>query len=299
MELAPIILFTYKRLDTLRQTIKALADNTLAADSLLYIYSDGGGNPGDQQKITELRSYLRTIAGFKEVIIRESPINKGLAKSIITGVTEVIAQHGTAIVLEDDLLTSKNFLEFMNKSLHFYRDDNRILSISGFSFPMRRYAEYGYDVYFTMRASSWGWATWSNRWQNIDWQVSDFADFAKDRQQQRAFNRMGSDLTHMLTRQMNNKINSWAIRFVYHQFRQNMYTVFPLVSKIKNIGWDNNATNTSQRFNRFDTTLDSENKNTFRFKPDPDLNPVLVNQFKRPFGLFQRGLYKILNSFSK
>ena len=118
--LSPIVLFTYKRLDTLKQTITALIANPLALQSDLIIYSDGAKNEKDQIIIEEIRSYLKTITGFKSVRIIASKTNKGLATSIIQGVSEVLAEYHKAIVLEDDLITSTNFLDFMNAGLQEY-----------------------------------------------------------------------------------------------------------------------------------------------------------------------------------
>ena len=155
-----ICLFTYNRAFETRQTIEALKLNFLAPFSQLFIFSDGPKNESDAEKVGEVRNYIRSIDGFKTVEIIESTINKGLANSIIEGVTQIIDKYEKVIVLEDDLVTTPNFLDFMNQALCFYNGKNNIFSISGFTMDLPSLAACKQDFYFSQRVSSWGWATW-------------------------------------------------------------------------------------------------------------------------------------------
>ncbi len=119
---APILLFTYKRLDVLKRTVTALQQNVLANGSNLFIFSDAAKTTEDEQLVSKVRHFIQTINGFKRIDIFEASLNKGLANSIMSGVTQIINVYGNVIVLEDDLLTSPNFLLFMNLSLHFYQN---------------------------------------------------------------------------------------------------------------------------------------------------------------------------------
>jgi hypothetical protein len=295
----PVIIFCYKRLDCLKLTVEHLRANNLASVTDLYIYSDGPKTAADEDAVLSVRKFLRKVEGFRSVKLMESSVNRGLAASIIGGVSEVLNSHEAAIVLEDDLLTSTNFLDFMNQALEFYRADKRVFSVAGYSSPIRFSGEYTYDNYFTMRGSSWGWATWRDRWSEVDWQVSDYADFVRDNSATRAFNRMGSDMTHMLARQMEGKINSWAIRWTYHQFRKGQFTVFPAQSKVKNVGFGGSASNTEAVHNsRFATELDNSGKTRFAFDPDPRLDRSVISQFVKPYTLFTRIKYKVLGALA-
>src|SRR5690242_14206934 len=102
---SPIALFVYNRPDHTRQTIEALRKNTLAPESDLYVCSDGP-KPNAVDAVNATRAHLRTISGFKSVSIHENETNKGLANSIISGVSRVLETHDTIIVVEDDLVTS-------------------------------------------------------------------------------------------------------------------------------------------------------------------------------------------------
>lgn len=290
--MVPIALFTYKRVDTLTKTITALLQNYLASQTELYIYSDGPKDDIDVSKVNEVRNYIKKINGFKNIIIKENKENLGLANSVIYGVTEVINRHGKVIVVEDDLITSPNFLDFMNQSLSFYQNDKEIISISGFtldlpSLPIKN------DNYFGYRASSWGWGTWKSQWDKIDWGVSDYKQFINSIALQRKFNRGGSDMTKMLKFHHQGRIDSWAIRFCFHQFKYDMKTVFPSVSKVQNIGFSKEASHTTNVSKRFNTVLDDGKKRIFHFKQFEKMDEQLVKQFRDKFSIRARLIDKI------
>ena len=294
--LAPVVLFTYKRLDTLKLTVEALQKNYLAKASDLIIYSDGAKNEKDNIAVQNVRDYLKTITGFKSITVHESPINKGLATSIINGVTEVLQNYETVTVLEDDLVSSRNFLNYMNEALNFYKSERRVFSIAGFSIPIK--TNKPGDAYFTVRSSSWGWATWKNRWEDIDWQAKDYPSFKGDSKLRSAFNKMGSDMSQMLDRQMSGKLNSWAIRWCYHQFKHNIYSVHPIISKIDNVGFgSSDASNTKEKFNRFATKLDSGTEVKFRFSTEIKLDSKIIKRFTKPFSIINRIKYKLIHLF--
>jgi hypothetical protein len=275
--------------------VEALQKNYLAADSDLYIFSDAAKGEKDKKSVDEVRNYIQSVNGFKSIIIFECVLNKGLANSIIEGVTEILKIHETVIVLEDDLISSPNFLNYMNQALDFYKDRGKVFSIAGYSLPIHN-DESKLDVYFTSRSSSWGWATWKDRWSTIDWEVKDYPAFKKNNSIRRSFNKMGSDMSQMLDRQMKGKINSWAIRWCYHQFKYDLHSVHPFVSKIENIGFNSpDASNTKEKFNRYQTQLDNGEKNDFRFSKNIYLEKKIIQQFTSPYSLKNRIKYKIIN----
>lgn len=297
--LSPVIIFCYNRLDNLKRTVENLQKNTQAGLTELYIFSDGPSKETDKEKVAAIRDYIPTISGFKELNTVNSQHNKGLAKSIIEGVTEVLKEHETVIVLEDDLLTSTNFLSYMNESLNFYKDNKKILSISGYSFRITFPQVYVYDNYFTKRSSSWGWGTWRNRWNAVDWEVKDYSEFVRDSAARKKFNLMGSDMAGMLDKQMKGKISSWAIRWCYHQFKTDTYTAFPSLSKVQNIGFGEAATHTSSiQKSRFATSLDNTATQAFKLNPFVSLNNSLIRQFVKRYSLITRLKYKALSLIS-
>src|SRR5215217_2103764 len=169
--LAPIVLFCYNRPAHLRQTLEYLQANALAVESELYIYSDGPKKESDHAAIAEIHTYLSDLKGFKKINITKSETNLGLASSVIKGVSEVISQYHKVIVLEDDMLTTPDFLNYMNEALNVYSSRSDIFSVTAYTPPISVPKNYKQDLYLAPRASSWGWGTWADKWQKADWNV--------------------------------------------------------------------------------------------------------------------------------
>ncbi len=299
MKVSPILLFTYLRLDTLTNTITALKKNALAKDSDLYIFSDGPKRKTDAHKVKEVRAFLRSIDGFKSISITESASNKGLANSIISGVSEVLTFSDTVIVLEDDLITTPNFLTYMNLSLDEYQNKSKVFSISGFSFDFGIESKSQEETYFLYRGWSWGWATWKDRWTDIDWEVSDYNTFKKSKRLKKQFRKGGSDVNRMLKRQMEGSLDSWAIRWFYHQFKVDGITLFPLYSKVYNDGFDTDATHTTGSNKRYLPLLDKKNSLNVQFPKRIEVDEKYQNLFLRRMGIKARVFSRLETLFIK
>ena len=294
--LAPVCLFTYNRLEETKKTVSALQRNNLAYKSELFIFSDGWKSEVGREKIHNIRAFLKTIRGFKKVTIFESPVNRGLAESIINGVTQIIDIYGRVIVLEDDLLTSPNFLDFMNQSLIEYENKNEIISISGHTLDFRIPKEYKSDVYFFGRAGSWGWATWKNKWDLIDWEIKDWNNFSKNKKLINEFKLNGNDLFSMLKDFLEKKNNSWAIRFCYNQFRLGKLTVYPCISKVDNIGFSDEATNCTG-YNRYKINFEPEKESNFNFTNNINTNSLIQKEIRVHYSLYSRIKSRVLTFY--
>lgn len=304
-ELAPIVLFVYNRLDHTRQTIEALKKNTLAKESQLFIYSDGAKDDTVSTKVQNLREYLKGIDGFNKVTIIERDRNWGLAPSIIDGVSSIIEQYGKVIVLEDDLITSKYFLEYMNDALEAYQSNDRVFSITGFSFHsdfMNFPSTYKDEVYLNIRPMSWSWATWKNRWGDVDWDVSDFKSFINDPNKVKEFNKGGTDLTRMLKNQMKGRLNSWYVRWTYHAYKKKMYTIYPRISYVNNIGHDSSGVHCVEDSKDIYSHHELNDNKTMVFNKNIGLNKEIVRSFNKGFNtnyvrILKRKMKKIFNKF--
>lgn len=243
-ELAPIIIFAYNRTDHLKKTIECLLKNEGAEESICYIFSDGPKDNQAETKINEVREYIRSIQynSFKKVVCVEAHENKGLAKSIIDGVSSVLNSYGRAIIVEDDVLTSKCFLKFMNEALDYYQNNNKVWSIGGYTVPLNLPSRYPHEVIATQRCSSYCWGTWKDRWDKIDWEITDYNQFRFNPLQRKKFNRFGNDRSLMLDDQKNGRVNSWAIRFDYNMWKNGMMNILPAQSLANNIGHDGSGT---------------------------------------------------------
>ena len=174
----------------------------------------------------------------RKITIIKRKKNFGLANSIIEGVTSIIKKYGKVIVLEDDLVTSKYFLTFLNDSLNVHINNKKIASITGYSFPINIPLNYKYDVYMFYRCMSWGWATWYDRWGKVDWNINEKNKFINNKNFINEFNRGGEDLYPMLKRQISGKVDSWAIRWCLSHYKTNTNCLYPIKSLVKNIGFD-------------------------------------------------------------
>tara|TARA_B110000503_G_scaffold118617_1_gene179696 strand:- start:2146 stop:3093 length:948 start_codon:yes stop_codon:yes gene_type:complete len=295
--LAPVCLFTYNRLEETKQTIEALQNNFLASDSKLFIFSDGPKNEDSMNKVEAVRNYIHSITGFKNVHVLESKKNKGLANSIIEGVTKIINEYGCAIVLEDDLITSPNFLDFMNKGLQFYYDDDRIQSINGFSLDLGNYSD-RYDTFSHMRTYSWGWATWGNRWSTHIFNKKAIKNMITP-ELLRDFNvECGSNMTQMLMRSLTNSNDSWYASWAFYHFIENKHSIYPYLSKIENIGYGVNATHCST-INVLKSNFDYVESRYFKFKIELDDSKQLSENFLKYFTLKYKILFRINLIFKK
>jgi hypothetical protein len=252
--LAPIVLFVYNRLQHTQETISSLQNNALAKHSDLFVFSDGYKDETGKQKVLDVRAYIASIKGFKSITIVNKEYNQGLSASVIAGVTEVLQRFDRVIVLEDDLVTSTDFLSHMNKALNAYQDHANIYSISGYTFPSPYLKELKDDVFLYPRPASWGWATWKNRWEQADWSMKDFKAFSQDKEAIRKFLRGGEDMYMMLLKQQNGLIQSWAIRWAYTHYKDHAYSVYLKKSKVRSIGTDNSGTNLPQT-TKYDTAV--------------------------------------------
>ena len=240
--LAPIILFVYNRPKHTEIVLNALKKNTLAAESTLYVFSDAAKKEKDFENVNKVREIISNISGFKEVVITEAETNIGCADSIISGITKVINEHGKAIIVEDDILTSPNFLEFMNEALDKYESDKRIYSVSGFV-PNEKMAEKCKDFLFlAYRNSSWGWGTWKDRWVEVDWDMLQWEKIKKDKNLWKKLQRGGEDTPYVLKLQMEGFIDAWDVRFYTDNVLKDKYTVFPTKTFVENIGLDGSGT---------------------------------------------------------
>ncbi len=240
--LAPIILFTFNRLDPVKQTISHLQKNDLSELSDLIIFSDGPRTEEERLKVLSVRSFLKTISGFKSITIKENVENKGLANNIISGVTEILNVHGKCIVLEDDLVTSPHFLKYMNESLELYKDSNNVASIHGYIYPIQGLP----DFFFLKGADCWGWATWKRSWDFFEVYGSKLLNKLDQSGLEKESNFDNSyQYSNILREQIKGHNNSWAIRWYYSCFLNNMLTLYPGKSYVQNIGFGYDATHCS------------------------------------------------------
>lgn len=236
--LAPIALFVYNRPQHTQTVIESLRRNSLAQQSDIVIYSDAPKSDRHRDAVNEVRSYLATIDGFRSIAIVERSSNLGVAKSISSGVTELIERHGRVIVLEDDLVTSPLFLDYMNSALDFYRDVERVMHVAAYMYPLADRHSLP-EAFFYRGASCWGWGTWERAWRKFSANAPQLSAEIRERDAVLEFNLGGAlKLTDLLERQISGELDSWNICWHANVFLNNGLCLHPRESFTTNIGLD-------------------------------------------------------------
>lgn len=241
---APILLFTYKRLHSLKRLIKSLKNNSGFYNHELFVFSDGPKNKKDKKQTDKVRNYIKSINGFKKkkIVLREK--NFGLALNITSGISEVLKKEKFAIFLEDDLVVSRNFLNYMNLNLSKYQNNRKVWHISGFNFNVKINSKE--TQFFTRVANCWGWATWSNRWKNFKKNPNEIIN-KWNKKKIKKFNFDGTyNFFSQIQRNENRTLNSWAIFWYSTIFNKQGLCINPIKSMTKNIGMGESATNTKK-----------------------------------------------------
>lgn len=244
---APIVLFVYNRPEHTLRTLEALARNDLAEDSTLYIYADGpkeGESMELNQPISDTREYARRTQWCKNVIIVEKESNDGLANSIINGVSEVVNRHGKVIVLEDDIVTSPGFLQYMNDALDMYADKEKVWHVSGYWYPVKGSNNLPKTFFFNA-ATCWGWGTWKEAWSNL---ITDPVELKKKVLEREDglyhFNIEGGySFFDQLQMNIDNVLNTWAVKWYGTIFINRAFSLHPNHSLTNNIGFDGSGIN--------------------------------------------------------
>jgi hypothetical protein len=238
--LAPIVLFVYNRPVHTQQCLQSLCENDLANQSELFIYADGpkeGASVEQLQKIIDVKKLIKEKKWCRKVHIYERDNNMGLANSIIEGVTDVVNKFGKVIVIEDDLILSKGFLKYMNEGLATYSDRDNVYSINAYM-PSIDNGGIAETVLLPL-TSSWGWATWKNKWDVFDYEMKQKNNILENKFLQSRFNLGDYNYVGML----NHGNNSWSIRWYYSVFKRNGLCVFPTQTLVWNIGFDGSGVN--------------------------------------------------------
>lgn len=245
MAAAPVIVFAYKRPQLLEATLRSLAANDLAAQSHLHIYCDGPkADAADQDlaAIQAVRTIARNASGFAGVRVVAAERNKGLARSVIDGVSEVLQQHDRAIVVEDDVALSPFFLRFMNDALERYATDEKVWSVGSWSY----FAEPGThaDNFFVRFPDSIAWGTWRRSWQHFEQDGRTLVERLRATGKDQALEADGrvDYFGPMLQQQLEGRVDSWAIRWTASCVLHGGLNLFPRTSLSKHMGFGEGAT---------------------------------------------------------
>lgn len=306
---APILVMVYDRLDSLKKCIESLQNCEESAESVLYISSDAAYKSQDAEKIEAVRNYIQTVSGFKKVVPITPNKNKGLNGSYNAAIDLIFKENETFIFLEDDIIVAPDFLKFMNDGLEFYKNDDKIISISGFSHSVFFDVDSSMksEIYFTNRWCPWGFASWKDRILYVPaLSLEELKYDLNDKKFVKKLDEIGIDLYTAFQRKLNKKEPLVLdYRYVHQMVKNDLYAVTPYTTKTFNIGNDGQGTRTkkNEKFTQFNTNSLKEVvpfqfsefakdkiNNSFNFLS----NNTRTSKLKRilnSFGLLQFGYY--------
>jgi len=298
MRLAPIVIFTYNRPLHLSKTLNYLKKNNLSKKSKIIFFSDGLKNNKDNQekkKVNEVKNIIRNVKGFKSKEIFYKRKNVGLKKNIISGVSKILKKYKKIIVIEDDVLVGKYFLEYMNMALERYKDHKKVWHISGWNYDLNlKKLMKKHDAFFIRNMNCWGWATWENRWKRVIFNPN----FFLRKMDQKKINEFNLDNVlnnwSQILRNKNKKLNTWGIFWNATIFFNGGLCLNPKKTLTCNIGLDGSGTNSllEKKNNRNISSL-----KRFRFPKNineiQEIRNQIINQLKKKNISSKRGIFSI------
>ena len=244
-DMAPIVVFAFNRPAHLSQCLEALRRNPEASNSDLWVFCDGPKHESQWAVIEQVRAVAHQARGFRSVVVHESSVNKGLAASVISGVDQVLGEAEQAIFVEDDLVVSEYFLNYMNAGLRMYKDHDNVASIHGFMYDV---SEDLPQSVFLRGADCWGWATWRRAWKHFNPDSHELLQRLESCSDAGDFDFGGVfPYRQMLVDQSVGKVDSWAIRWYASAFLDGMLTLYPGKSLVQNVGMEGSGTHQGSR----------------------------------------------------
>ena len=247
---SPIAVFLYNRADKSYSCLKSLSQNPGFNDSPLYIFIDGPKSGKDKKQIEGVKKVVADFEFKNLKKVQVSSNNKGLANSVFQGVNKVLSLYDTVIVIEDDLILSPFFLNFINKCLNKYKHDD-VYQVSGYVWGNS--LDRTNCPFIIPNVNSWGWATWKCKWKEFklgEVNNQELKNF--DTKLIKIFNLNNSyNYFKILKKHLQGKVDSWAIQWYFFVFKNKGYTIYPPTSLVVNNGMDGSGTHTlSSNFNK-------------------------------------------------
>jgi hypothetical protein len=258
LKLSAIAIFAYNRPSYLKKCLISLKLNKLSKKSSAYFFVDFPKSEKDFNNYLKVKKLINDANFFKKKITILRKINYGLKKNILTGINQVLKKNSKIIVLEDDLLLSKHFLEYMNKYLNYFENSKKVASIHGYCYPINN--KKLNNFFFLKGADCWGWATWRRAWKNYNDDHLFLAKKIKKMKQIKNFNFNNKfNYYHMLE---NRSPSTWAVNWYASAFVKNMLTLYPKHSYVRNLG--NKGIGVHSK--KIDKTFNVSLNNKFKFE---------------------------------
>jgi len=289
----PVLFLVFNRLDTTKQVFEAIRQ---AQPPRLYVAADGPRSDrlGEAEKVKLVRDYVMDHVDWEcevKTLFREQ--NLGCRVAVSSAIDWFFENEEMGIILEDDCLPDPTFFAFCEQLLYYYRDDKRIMVVSGDNFQFgRNRTEYSY--YFSRYNHCWGWATWRRAWKYFDfgmrlWVIIRDGDWLKNIFQSPSTRKYWTKIFQSC---YDNKVNSWAYRWAFACWIQNGLTIIPNVNLVSNIGFGEDATHT--RSNKSPLVNIPLKEMVFPLK-----HPPFIIRNKQADDFADKHIYKIFVSYFK
>lgn len=279
-EYAPVLVTTLNRYSHLKVLVESLAKCPEAKNTELLIGLDYPPSEKYVEGWNKIRGYLPTITGFKKVTVIEADYNLG-PRGNANALREYAKSRGCSrfICSEDDNEFSPNFLAYMNWGLEKYKDDDRVLAISGYNYPLDM-TGYDKEYYFSHEFSAFGWGMTMEKYGIIETDVLRLSFIDNLVKNPMALIKLTIKCGWRLTRlafELHKK------RLVYgdgyltmYSYLKNKYCVFPTLSKVRNHGFDGSGVHCGDDEHNF--SLFENQKIDMRSEYfDLEDNPVMVD----------------------
>lgn len=240
----PVLFLVFNRLDTTKQVFEAIRK---AQPPRLYVASDGArtNREGEAEKVQGVREYIVNNIDWDcevKTLFREK--NLGCRIAVSTAIDWFFDNEEQGIILEDDCLPHPTFFRYCQDLLKHYKDDERIMAISGDNFQFgKKRGEYSY--YFSCYNHCWGWASWRRAWKLYDHDMKNWDNLHEGDWLLNLGNKNFQKYwKRIFAVAYSQKIDSWAYRWTFSCWIQNGLTILPNVNLISNIGFNQDGTHT-------------------------------------------------------
>lgn len=249
-DFAPVLVVGFNRPLMIRETLQNLIVCNEIDKHEVFVCVDGPRSISDESKVDEVLSVIEEVCNKGNIsprIIKRKE-NFGGVKNMRSAIDEMLDSYGRVIVVEDDILVSKTFLQYMESALRHFENDSRIWAINGYlDFKCRVPKSWPAGYFFAPRHSAWGWATWKSRWRAVDFDIADWRSDRTDPSVCEELKKAGGDVVRMLDAQMAGLLNAWDVQCTYYMRKNGMYTIRPRMSLTKNNGFGTECEHCSTR----------------------------------------------------
>lgn len=241
---APVLIPTLNRNVHFKRCVDSLSVCTNAIETELYIALDYPLNSFHHDGYNKILNFIEGITGFKQVHLIKRKVNYGSQKNYLDAINLIFKKYDRCIFSEDDNYFSPNFLDYINKGLHKYKDRNDIFAICGYNFPINMPTSYNKKIYLWRGLSAWGYGIWRDRWEKIrfdvdsDSSVTRVRSFLSDTKNIHKLEQVAGHYFPTVLKMVNTQFNIIEPLVVMYLVKNELLCVFPTISKVRNYGHD-------------------------------------------------------------